>query len=50
MDLVAIQQALGQTRLGGHDHNYIHVHVTHVEDAWIAGQQRAADRLKGLGP
>jgi len=30
--------------------NYIHVHATHVEDAWITGQQRAAGRLKGLGP
>jgi hypothetical protein len=27
---------------------YIHVHSTHVEDAWVAGQQRAADRWKGL--
>ena len=25
-----------------------HVHGTHVEDAWVAGQQRAADRWKGL--
>jgi hypothetical protein len=24
------------------------VHGTHVEDAWVAGQQRAADRWKGL--
>ena len=23
-------------------------HSTHVEDAWVAGQQRAADRWKGL--
>jgi hypothetical protein len=30
--------------------NYIHVHATHVEDAWVTGQQRAADRLKGLLP
>ena len=28
--------------------NYIHVQRTHVEDAGIAGQQRAAERLKGL--
>jgi hypothetical protein len=27
--------------------NYIHVHRTHVEDAWISGQQRAAGKLKG---
>jgi hypothetical protein len=25
-----------------------HVPGTHVEDAWIAGQKRAAERLKGL--
>jgi hypothetical protein len=29
---------------------YVHVHATHVEDAWVAGQQRAADRWKGLAP
>jgi len=27
-----------------------HVHATHVEDAWIAGQERAAMRLGGLAP
>ena len=36
--------------LGGHDHELHQLHATHVEDAWIAGQQRAAGRLKGLGP
>ena len=30
--------------------NYIHVHRTHVEDAWVSGQQRAAGKLKGLLP
>ena len=25
-----------------------HVHATHVEDAWVAGQERAATRLEGL--
>lgn len=49
MDLVAIQQALGHAWVAT-TMNYIHVHATHVEDAWITGQQRAADRLKGLGP
>jgi hypothetical protein len=29
---------------------YVHVHRTHVEDAWIAGQHRAAQRTKGLVP
>ena len=27
-----------------------YVHATHVEDAWLTGQQRAADRWKGLAP
>ncbi len=47
MDLLAIQEALGHawvaTAMG-----YVHVHATHVEDAWIAGQERAAMRLEGL--
>jgi hypothetical protein len=30
--------------------NYIHVHATHIEDAWITGQERAAQRLQGLLP
>src|SRR6266702_2315124 len=49
MDLVAIQQALGHAWVAT-TMNYIHVHATHVEDAWIAGQQRAASRLEGLLP
>jgi site-specific recombinase XerD len=49
MDLIAIQQALGHAWVAT-TMNYIHVHATHVEDAWIAGQQRAADRLKGFLP
>ncbi|MPY85798.1 MAG: tyrosine-type recombinase/integrase, partial [Actinophytocola sp.] len=47
MDLIAIQQALGHVWVATTMH-YIHVHRTHVEDAWIAGQQRAAQRLEGL--
>ena len=47
MDLLAIQEALGHawvaTTMG-----YVHVHATHVEDAWVAGQERAAMRLGGL--
>jgi hypothetical protein len=27
---------------------YVHVHRTRIEDAWVDGQQRAAQRLKGL--
>lgn len=49
MDLIAIQSVLGHawiaTTLG-----YVHVPGTHVEDAWIAGQHRAGERLKGLRP
>ncbi len=49
MDLIAIQETLGHawiaTTMG-----YVHVHRTHIEDAWMAGHQRAADRLKGLVP
>src|SRR5206468_3667830 len=43
MDLVAIQQALGHAWVAT-TMNYIHVHATHVEDAWIAGQRRAAGK------
>jgi site-specific recombinase XerD len=47
MDLVAIQQTLGHIWVAT-TMNYIHVQATHIEDAWITGQQRAADRLTGL--
>jgi site-specific recombinase XerD len=47
MSLFAIQELLGQAWTGTTAW-YIHVHGTHVEDAWVAGQQRAADRWKGL--
>jgi hypothetical protein len=46
MSLFAIQELLA--RLDRHHGAVHHVHGTHVEDAWIAGQQRAADRWKGL--
>ena len=49
MDLLAIQEVLGHAWVAT-TMAYIHVHRTHVEDAWIAGQQRAAERLKGLTP
>jgi integrase/recombinase XerD len=48
MDLLAIQAVLGHAWIST-TMNYVHVQATHVEDAWTAGQQRAADRLKGLG-
>jgi hypothetical protein len=43
----AIQELLGHAWTGT-TARYIHVHGTHVEDAWVAGQQRATDRWKGL--
>jgi len=47
MDLIAIQETLGHAWIAT-TMNYVHVHRTHVEDAWLAGQDRAAQRLKGL--
>ena len=47
MDLVAIQEVLGHSWVVT-TMNYIHVHRTQVEDAWIAGQQRAAE-AEGTG-
>ena len=47
MSLFAIQELLGHAWTGT-TARYIHVHSTHVEDAWVAGQQRAAGRWKGL--
>ena len=47
MSLFAIQELLGHAWTGT-TARYIHVHSTHVEDAWAAGQQAAADRWKGL--
>jgi integrase/recombinase XerD len=47
MDLIAIQETLGHAWIAT-TMNYVHVHRTHIEDAWIAGHDRAATRLKGL--
>ncbi|MGC5322358.1 tyrosine-type recombinase/integrase [Micromonospora arida] len=47
MDLLAIQELLGHWWVAT-TMRYVHVLQTHVEDAWIAGQQRAAARLEGL--
>jgi integrase/recombinase XerD len=47
MDLVAIQEALGHAWIVT-TMRYVHVHRGRIEDAWIAGQRRAAQRLEGL--
>ena len=47
MSPFAIQELLGHAWTGT-TARYIHVHGTHVEDAWVTGQQRVADRWKGL--
>jgi site-specific recombinase XerD len=47
MDLIAIQETLGHAWIAT-TMNYIHVHRTHIEDAWLAGHDRSAARLKGL--
>jgi site-specific recombinase XerD len=47
MDLIAIQELLGHWWVAT-TMRYVHVLQTHVEDAWVAGQQRAAARLGGL--
>jgi hypothetical protein len=47
MDLLAIQAALGHAWVAA-TMTYVPVPATRIEDAWVAGQQRAADRLRGL--
>lgn len=47
MDLVAIQELLGHCWITT-TIRYVHVLRTHIEDAWSAGQLRAANRLEGL--
>ncbi|MEU4233214.1 site-specific integrase [Nonomuraea sp. NPDC026600] len=47
MDLLAVQSVLGHAWVAT-TMKYVHVPGTHIEDAWIAGQQRAAARLTGL--
>jgi site-specific recombinase XerD len=49
LDLISIQELLGHSWIAS-TLNYVHVHRTRIEDAWIAGQQRAAHRLEGLLP
>jgi integrase/recombinase XerD len=47
MDLIMIQELLGHAWIAT-TMRYVHVHRTHVEDAWVAGQNRAAQRLEGM--
>ncbi len=47
VDLISIQEMLGHSWVAT-TMRYVHVHRTRIEDAWIAGQQRAATRLEGL--
>jgi hypothetical protein len=46
MSLFAIQELLGHAWTGT-TARYVHVHATHVEDAWVAGQQRAPTDGRG---
>lgn len=47
MDLLAIRELLGHAWIAT-TMRYIHVHRSRIEQAWAQGQQRAADRWKGL--
>jgi site-specific recombinase XerD len=47
VDLISIQETLGHAWIAT-TMRYVHVHRTRIEEAWIAGQQRAATRLGGL--
>ena len=47
MNLFAIQELMGHAWTAT-TARYIHVHASHVEDAWVTGQRRVADRWKGL--
>ncbi|MEU3038882.1 tyrosine-type recombinase/integrase [Streptomyces griseoaurantiacus] len=47
LELIAIQEVLGHSWIAT-TMRYVHVQRTRVEDAWVAGQQRAAKRLEGL--
>jgi len=46
MDLISVQELLGHSWIAT-TMRYVHVHRSRIEDAWVAGQQRAAHRLEG---
>ncbi|WP_406293278.1 site-specific integrase [Embleya sp. NBC_00888] len=47
LDLLSIQEILGRSWIATTMRD-VHVHRTRVEDAWAAGNERAAKRLEGL--
>ncbi|GAA2039355.1 hypothetical protein GCM10009839_46620 [Catenulispora yoronensis] len=47
VDLISIQELLGHLWVTT-TMKYVHVHRSRIEEAWIAGQARAAARLEGL--
>ena len=47
VDIIAVQELLGHSWIST-TMRYVHVHATRVEDAIMAGQQRAAQRWEGL--
>lgn len=49
MDLVLVQELLGHAWIAT-TMRYVHVHSARIEEAWLAGNQRAAQRLKGIMP
>lgn len=46
VDLISVQEMLGH-RWVATTMRYVHVHRSRIEEAWIAGQERAAKRLEG---
>ena len=47
VDLISIQEMYGHAWVAT-TMKYVHVHRSRIEDAWIAGQNRASTRLEGL--
>jgi len=47
VDLISIQEMYGHAWVAT-TMRYVHVHRSRIEDAWLAGQRRAAARLEGL--